>query len=185
MSTATSLLTADELDQFPDDGKRREIIGGELHVSPAPLISHHDLVKWILAFLLRVIEEPGHGKVIQRPVDVRFSESDLVQPDIVGIRADRLEMCQGNTVHGAPDIAIEVLSPSTESYDRTEKKQLYERYGVNEYWIFDPKTETLIIFKLVDGVYVELAARAGVFDSSAIIDFTVEPAALFARVSGD
>jgi Uma2 family endonuclease len=183
MSVATHLITADELDQFPNDGKRREVIGGELHVSPAPLISHQDLVKWILAYLLQVIEEPGHGKVIQSPVDVRFSEYDQVQPDIVGIKADRLDTCRGNTVYGAPDIVIEVLSPSTERYDRIEKKRLYEGHAVPEYWIFDPKLQTLMLLRLEDRNYAESEAEHGVFRSTAIIDFTIDPAALFVKVT--
>ena len=91
-------------------------------------------------------------------------------------------MCRGNTVHGAPDFVIEVLSPSTESYDRVEKKQLYETYGVPEYWIFDRKLQMLTPFTLIDGKYVESEAEDGIFRSSAITDITVDPAALFAKV---
>jgi Uma2 family endonuclease len=126
MSVATQLLTADELDQFPDDGKRREVIGGELYVSPAPVRNHQALVKRVLGVLVRAIEENGVGEAFPGPVDVRFSPEDQVQPDVVAFRIDRLDMYQGHIAQGAPDIVVEILSPSTARYDQVEKKRLYE-----------------------------------------------------------
>jgi Uma2 family endonuclease len=82
-------------------------------------------------------------------------------------------------VHGPPDIVVEVLSPSTESYDKIEKKLLYETYGVAEYWIVDPRLSTVTLFKLVDGKYVETGLEGGVLRSTAITDFPIDPAALF------
>ncbi|MCC6943677.1 MAG: Uma2 family endonuclease [Thermomicrobiales bacterium] len=184
MSIASELLTVDQLDQFPNDGKRREIIGGELYVSPAPQINHQDIIKILLVWLYHEIEEAGTGKIIQGPVDVPFSDHDLVQPDIVGVRADRLDICRGNTVYEAPDFVVEVLSPSNESYDRVEKKRLCEANGVPEYWIIDPTTRDLTILRLTNGVYVETAPENGLLRSTAIVDLTIDPAALFARLSG-
>jgi Uma2 family endonuclease len=182
MSVATTLLTADELDQFPNDGKRREVIGGELHVSPAPTRTHQELVGLLHLPLFEAINRTKSGKVFVGPVDVRFSAHEQVQPDLVAIRQDRLGIYRGHIVHGAPDIVVEVLSPSTESYDRIEKKRLYETYGVPEYWIVDPKLHTVTIFRLTDGRYVEIEAEAGVFHSTAITGFTIDPTALFAEI---
>jgi Uma2 family endonuclease len=88
-----------------------------------------------------------------------------------------------NIVHGAPDIVVEVLSPETSQYDQVEKKRLYERNGVPEYWILDPKLQTLTLFRLIDGRYVESEAEDGVLRSTAITDFTIDPVALFAKVT--
>jgi Uma2 family endonuclease len=182
MSVAAPLLTADELDQFPDDGKRREIIGGELHASPAQVRVHQSLVKRVLGLLVREIDEKGVGEAFPGPVDVRFSVDDQVQPDVVALRTERLDIYQGHIVHRPPDIVVEVLSPSTESYDRIEKKQLYETYGVSEYWLVDPRLSTVALFKLVDGRYVETGLDDGVLRSTAITDFTIDPAAIFATI---
>jgi len=183
MSVATTLLKADELDQFPDDGKRREIIGGELFVSPSPVRDHQFLVKQVFRILIREIDDKGVGEAFTGPVDVRFSPEDQVQPDVVALSHESLQRYQGHIVDGPPDIVVEVLSPSTESYDRIEKKRLYESNGVPEYWIVDPKRELMTLFQLVDGSYVESEAVDGVFHSTAIRGFTIDPAALFATAS--
>jgi Uma2 family endonuclease len=181
MSVATHLLTADELDQFPDDGKRREVIGGELYVSPAPSTEHQDLSMHLSVMLYRAIYESGAGKVFASPIDVRFSDDDQVQPDLLAIKTDRLDICQGRIVHGAPDIVVEILSPSTESYDRIEKKHLYEQYGVPEYCIVDSVLRQATMSHLIDGRYVETETEDGVLHSTAITDFTIDLAALFAK----
>ena len=181
MSVATHLLTADELDQFPDDGKRREIIGGELYVSPAASGIHQDLSMHLSVLMYQSIYVPGAGRVFATP-DVRFSESDQVQPDLTAIRDERLGIYRGHVVHGAPDIVVEILSPSNSRYDQVEKKRIYEVGGVPEYWIIDPKLQTLTLFRLIDGRYVEIGAEDGVLRSTAITDFTIDPVALFAKV---
>ncbi len=183
MSTATMLLTADQLEQFPDDGKRREIIRGELHVSPATVRDHQFLVKRVLGLLVREIDEKGHGEAFPGPVDVRFSPGDQVQPDVIALSNSRLHAYQDHVMHGAPDIVVEILSPSNESYDLIEKKQLYERSAVSEYWIVDPKLRTVTILRLADGVYVETTLENGLLRSTAIVDFSIDPAALFAKSS--
>ncbi len=184
MSTATTLLTADQLDQFPNDGKRREVIEGELYVSPSAARNHQDLSMHLSMIFYRAIYEEGAGRVFATP-DVRFSEIDQVQPDLVVIRSDRLGIYEGHIVHGPPDIVVEILSPSNARYDQIEKRRLYEKYGVSEYWIVDPKLQMLTILRLTDGVYVETEPENGLLRSTAIVDFTIDPEALFARVSNE
>jgi len=180
MSVATPLLTAEELDQFPDDGKRREIIGGELHVSPAPAEIHQDLSMRLSNLLYLAINLTDAGKAYASPVDVRFSPTDQVQPDLLAIRKDRLGIYKGShVVHGAPDLVIEILSPSTARYDQVEKRQLYEENGVPEYWIVDPERRQLIILRLTDAGYVAVEPESGFLRSTAIVDLTVDPVALF------
>src|SRR5680860_1564 len=99
MSVTTRLLTVDDLDQFPDDGKRREIIAGELYVTPAPARQHQELAVQLCYLLYQAVELTGWGKVFFAPVDVRFSAHHQVQPDLLVIRKERMGSYRGNTVH--------------------------------------------------------------------------------------
>jgi len=120
MSYQIPLLTAGDLDQFPDDGKRREIIAGELYVTPAPAKPHQQLAGHLYVVPYNAVVLNELGEVYFAPVDVRFSESDQVLPDLVVLLHERRGIYRGNTVYGAPDIVVEILSPSNRSVDLVE-----------------------------------------------------------------
>ncbi|MGE3796984.1 MAG: Uma2 family endonuclease [Thermomicrobiales bacterium] len=183
MAIAIPPITADELEKFPDDGKRREIIRGELSVSPAPSREHQQLSMVLSAFLYRMIVEAGAGWVYAAPVDVRLSPYDQVQPDLLAIRQERLGIYHGHVVHGPPDIVIEILSPSSPGYDKVEKRRLYASAGVPEYWIVDPESRQLMVLRLSGSDYESVAEQNGRLRSTSILEFEIEPAALFARLS--
>jgi Uma2 family endonuclease len=176
------VITADELELLPYDRKRREIIRGRLHVPQIPDFVHQDILMHLMMQVYEAVEIAGAGKVYTFPVTVRFSTYTQVQPDLVAIRSDRMEIFPINIVHGAPDIVVEVLSPETSQFDQVEKKSLYERNGVPEYWIVDPKLERLTIFRLTDSGYAQVEPEDGLLRSTAVTDFTIDPAALFANV---
>lgn len=183
MSIATNLVTAEQLGFFPVDGKRREVIEGVLHVSPAPSRVHQTLSFRLSSLLYQAINRSGAGEAFAAPVDVRFSEIDQVQPDLIAIRRERLDIYQGHIVNGAPDIVIEILSPSSRQYDEVEKKQLYARSGISEYWIVDPDRRQLTIYRLAGGSYRSTAPVDGLLHSAAVTEFTVDPEALFVELS--
>lgn len=179
MSVTTKPLTHADLDQFPDDGKRREIIGGELYVAAAPAQVHQDWSKFFFRLFDTAIEMTGWGRVYYAPVDVEFTEHDTVEPDLIVIRRDRLRLYRGNTFYGAPDIVIEILSPSNRSYDEVEKLRLYEANGVPEYWIADPMSPGFRMLTLQDGAYVEVKPDAeGRLHSTVVPGLVVDPAEL-------
>lgn len=182
MAIQIPLLTADELEQFPDDGKRREIIAGELYVSPAPTRDHQELSGHLYVLLYEAVVNTGLGHVYFAPVDVRFSERDQVQPDLLVIQQERLDIYQGHIVFGAPDIIVEILSPSNRSVDLTEKHRLYAEHGVPEYWILDPDARTFQMLTLADGRYVPVTPERGLLRSTVIPDLAVDQAELFARL---
>jgi Uma2 family endonuclease len=132
-------LNYDDFCLLPNDGKRYEIIDGELFVTPAPKILHQKAVSRLSASLLTFAEREGVGQVLVAPVDVVFSRFDVVEPDIVYVSKKRASVLTEKNVQGAPDLVIEVLSETTEKTDRTTKLKLYGRYGVQEYWIIDPE----------------------------------------------
>jgi Uma2 family endonuclease len=130
-------LTVADLDDMPDDGRRYEIIDGELFVTPAPSGRHQDAVFRLGVLLLPYVDSCGFNLRIA-PTDVRFSKSTLVQPDLIVLPA----MPDGRRAPEFTDVgrlvlAVEVLSPGTAPYDRGEKRALYQREAVAEYWIVD------------------------------------------------
>ena len=144
---ALSQITWQDVQQLPDDGHRHEAIEGELHVTPAPSIRHQRVSQKLEQELLRLLEEPGHGIVIDAPVGVEFpSTGEGVQPDIVFVSSARTHIIADAAIRGAPDLVVEILSPTTERRDRGVKRKLYERQGVFEYWIVDLETETVEVW---------------------------------------
>nr|NIR48553.1 Uma2 family endonuclease [candidate division KSB1 bacterium]NIR69031.1 Uma2 family endonuclease [candidate division KSB1 bacterium]NIS24097.1 Uma2 family endonuclease [candidate division KSB1 bacterium]NIT71016.1 Uma2 family endonuclease [candidate division KSB1 bacterium]NIU24716.1 Uma2 family endonuclease [candidate division KSB1 bacterium] len=124
---------------LPEDGERYEVINGELVMVPAPDTNHQD-VSGKIEFELRKFNEKIHaGKIFDAPIDVVLSEENIHQPDILFIANENSQIITDKNISGAPDLIIEILSPSTAYYDLVEKKDNYEKFGVKEYWIVDPK----------------------------------------------
>ncbi len=144
--TSTGLTYEDYL-ELPDDGKRYEIIDGELFVNPAPNVRHQRLVTFLLVHLYRYFEEHGGGEVFCSPVDVVFDDEDITQPDLLIVKSDRAAILEEKNIQGAPNIAIEVLSDSSRRKDEILKRKLYERAGVEEYWIVDPAIDLVKIYR--------------------------------------
>lgn len=137
-------LTYEEFSKLPDDGLRHEIIDGAHCASPSPSYSHQTISRWIQYQLMRQIEEPGFGVVINAPVDVELTAVDIVEPDLVVVAGSRREIIIQSRIRGVPDLLVEVLSPSNPSHDTHAKLHLYERVGVPEYWIVDGEAERLL-----------------------------------------
>ncbi|TAK60706.1 MAG: Uma2 family endonuclease, partial [Bacteroidetes bacterium] len=144
----TTPCTYDDYLLLPDDGKRYEIIDGELFVAPAPFIDHQRISIFLTNIIFEYVSEMKIGEVFTAPGDVVFSMIDIVQPDIVYVSASRKEIITKRNIIAAPDFVVEILSLSTVLADRTTKKSLYEKYGVKEYWIVDPEEETIEVFNL-------------------------------------
>ena len=181
MSIATRRYTHKDLDDTPDDGKRYETIGGELIVSAAPLKEHQKLLYRSTRLVGDHVDERHLGEVYFAPVNVEFSEEDVVQPDLLLILTERLDIYRGNTVYGPPDIVLEIHSPSSRLRDRTDKFRLYERNKVPEYWQADPVSRTLTIDALnASGKYQRIEPVDGILRSRVLPDLIVDVAALFA-----
>ncbi len=183
MSVLYRPLTYDDLAQMPDDGKRYEVIDGELLVNPSPAKPHQKIQKR-LGDLLLSQEKSGAGEVYFAPVDVRLSPYDIVQPDLLFLLPHRSHIYHlSGVVEGPPDIVVEILSPSTRNIDQIRKAALYARGGVPEYWIADPDTPSLTIFTLRQGQYHQVATEAGSTRSLILPDLTIDLDALFQDLS--
>ena len=143
-------LTYRDILALPDDLLRHELIDGEHIVSPAPSIRHQRILRNLTVALAHYLAAHPLGEVLFAPLDVLFSEHDMVEPDLIYISEDRKRrQLNEQRLVGPPDLAVEVLSPSTRRLDETRKLRLYERFGVSEYWLIDPDEETLRIHRLV------------------------------------
>ena len=181
MSILTRPLTYLDLEEFPDDGNRYEVVYGELHVTAAPDWLHQDVLAEFTDLVRGHVRARKLGKVLFAPVDVRPFGTDQVQPDLIFIRRERLHLLQRGIFLGAPDLVVEVLSPSTRRFDETRKRQFYAEAGVPEYWIADPHERTLRISVLRNGRYESLAPEAdGRLRSTVLPELIVDPVAIFA-----
>ena len=136
----------------PDD-KRYELIEGELLMTPSPVTKHQRISGKLEFALRRFVTENGLGEVFDAPLDVYLDNENVVQPDILFISKERLNIIGEKNIQGAPDLAIEIISESTAYRDLVQKKKLYAKFGVKEYWIVVPGEESVEIYILRDNVY--------------------------------
>lgn len=132
--------------ELPDDKNRYEIINGELVMTPAPKINHQRISGIIELQLRLFVEKNKLGEVFDAPCDVFLTEKDIVQPDILFVSNENKKIITEDNIKGAPELVIEIISPTTAYYDLIEKKELYEKFGVKEYWIVDPKKQWVEIY---------------------------------------
>lgn len=137
MPSTTRLYTVEDVRALPDDGNRYETIDGELFVTPAPATRHQAALRELIVLLTGYIKRFGLGALYPAPTDVVLSQLTLVEPDVLFVREQRRGTITEREVTAAPDLAIEILSPSTARTDRGRKRALYQSAGVAEYWIVD------------------------------------------------
>ena len=153
MATATQgavRLTYTDYCATPDD-ERYELLDGNLMMVPAPNMKHQKVLLTLTLKLGNFTKEHGLGTVCVAPCDVVLSDSDVVQPDLLFISRAREHILTDENVRGAPDLVIEILSPSTADRDLGYKHDLYGRHRVLEYWIVDPIAETIAVHRQGDG----------------------------------
>jgi Uma2 family endonuclease len=165
--------TYEDYAKLPEDGLRHEIIHGEHFVNPSPSTQHQHVSKRLQYQLYTKIELAGLGLLYNAPIDVQLSEFDIVQPDIVIILNENVRKITPTKIKVAPHLVVEILSPSTSGNDRTIKKDLYERSGVNEYWIVDPYVQQVEQWILRDGKYA-IETQAKVIRLSFVSDVEVD-----------
>jgi Uma2 family endonuclease len=147
-SSPEKRLTYDDLCRMPDDGLRHEIIDGVHYVTPSPNVRHQELARRLVFEIeLYLRQRPGAGEVFFAPLDVIFTKWDVVEPDVLVVTADQANILTPDNVQGPPALVIEILSRTTRNRDEHTKRQLFERGGVREYWIVDPKRETVTVFR--------------------------------------
>ena len=146
-------LTYDDFVLFPDDGKRHELIDGEHYVTPSPNLKHQGVSTNLTALIWTYLRQNPIGKVYAAPLDVVFSHFDVVEPDLLYVSEARRGVLTAKNIQGAPDLVVEIGSPSTRRRDEKLKHQLYERFDVTEYWVVDPDIDVVRVYRLQGGKY--------------------------------
>lgn len=141
------IWTYSDLQLFHDD-LRREVIDGDLIVSPSPATSHQRSSKRLQRKLTEQLEDPGFGVVFYAPLDVIVSATTVIVPDLIVVLRARQNIITERGVEGAPDLVVEILSPSNIKNDRDLKFKLYAKVGVPEYWIADPAAHAIEVYRL-------------------------------------
>jgi len=173
LETVQRVYTYHDLVGMPEE-QRYEVIDGELYdMTAAPSTRHQAFSRNLQWCLHSYIYQTGSGELFNAPIDVVFDRFNVVQPDLIFISTGKRHIIQDKYVQGAPDVAIEILSPTTLSKDLATKKELYAKFGVLEYWIVDPFKDAIEVFSLKNGLY-ELRCSAtthGLITSEAIKGF--------------
>jgi Uma2 family endonuclease len=171
-------LTYADLDAYDDPSLRYEIINGELVVSPAPSADHGQIIIRLIAAFWRIIDRDKLGRIWTAPGDVELGAHNIFQPDIYFVAQARRGIVKGRVL-GSPDLAIEVVSPSSRRRDYVAKRAQYETMGVKEYWIVDPMRRSVTVLVLENGVYVSDDAGDGFARSTIVPGVEVEVFPLF------
>ena len=179
MVTAAQLTYQDYLNAPGDE--RYELLNGELILVGSPNMAHQDVVTNLGTHVSVFVREGDLGKLYFAPTDVLLSDTDVVQPDLLFISKEREHIRTPANVQGAPDLIVEILSPSSARCDWGYKRELYAKHEVKEYWIVDPANRIVFVMLLNDGV-LRLEATYGKGDtvtSSTLEGFSVDVDDLF------
>ena len=147
MAMTTSVkprLTHEDYASLPDD-ERYELIDGELMSMPSPKEIHQAISGTLFLAVGGFVKAMKLGKIYFAPFDVILSDANVVQPDLIFVSSERSHIVTEDNVRGAPDLVVEILSPSTADQDRTVKRDLYARHGVSEFWLIDPYARTVTV----------------------------------------
>ncbi len=179
--TEPKLATIEDYELLPE-GAPYQLINGELIMSPSPTYFHQTITTNILLTLGNFVKSNDLGRIVSAPLDVRLSDRDVFQPDLVFVRKERLPMTGRDKINIIPDLVIEILSPSNAYYDLTHKKNIYCQYGVEEYWIVDPEEQTIEIMRKDGEFYrtVSLTRSPGILQSPMFPGFSAKTEEVFA-----
>ena len=146
MKSAATKMNYDQLCLLPEDRNRYELFDGELVMTPSPAARHQEIVGKLHVLLAIYVQNNSLGKVYVAPLDAIFDPYNVLQPDILYVSRERVPEIVKERIQGAPDVVVEVLSPSTFYNDLRRKMTVYSQFGVQEYWIVDPEMQTIELY---------------------------------------
>src|SRR3989304_674229 len=116
---------------------------------------HQQVIKVYPGIIWNFVKQKGLGNVFDAPIDIVFDDDEVFQPDIVFIKSENQSIIGKNAIQGVPDLIVEIVSPSSTFYDTIEKKDIYRKYGVKEYWIIFPDEKVIEVLSLEKGEYLQ------------------------------
>lgn len=181
-NTKVSVTEFSKMQFDDDDDNYYEIIDGEMIRKSAPTPMHQRICRKIIVILDRYINERKSGEIFQSPIDVFLDEYNKPQPDLVFVSAEKKAIITNDGIMGIPDLIVEIISPESYIADRFEKKALYERVTVPEFWLIDSKNKFIEIYTLKNGHYKLLSAATtieGELKSALFEGFTINLTEIF------
>ncbi len=183
MIVQTKPATLEDLAATPDDGRIYELLNGEIVVSAAPTFRHQLVLQVLYQSLYGWTQEHDGAIAMIAPTDVVLNGANALQPDLFVLTDDNHGEIVNGQFNGVPDLAVEIISPTSRSRDATVKAMRYARAGVREFWLADPDLRTLNIFILSDGVYSEIAPGADdALHSVVLAGLRIDPVIVFEKV---
>lgn len=176
-------MTAEEFLALGETNEHYELIDGVVRMSPTPSREHQRVLS-LLIFQFELFKQGHAGFDYYPDISVRFSPHHVLEPDLACFVRGRLGNDAG-PIQVAPDLVIEILSPSNRAYDLTQKRALYERFDVGEYWVIDPSTGNARCFRLQEGRFEEAAVIGDVLESRVLTGFVLDLKPLRAMVRGE
>jgi Uma2 family endonuclease len=168
--------TYEDYAAIPEDGHRYEVVNGVLYISPSPNVWHQNIAGEIFAYLRDFVRINRLGRAFIAPLDVELSRGNVVQPDVFVLLNKHLNRITKSRIIGAPDLIVEVASPSTARHDLHAKLDAYASTGVPEYWVVNPEAQTVELLVLEHGTYISLGVFSGstMLPSRVLVDLSVE-----------
>lgn len=171
LSDGPTLLTYSDYQRLPDDGRRYEILDGELSMSPSPQTLHQRVLLNLGFELHAHVRRRKLGEIFLAPYDVVLTAHDIVSPDLIFVANANRSIVTTRNIRGVPDLLIEIISPNRPALDTRKKKSTYQRCRVPNYWILDPVKQSLIEYVLADAEYEARSEKS----ASAILTSSIFP----------
>ncbi len=179
-TTALGPYRVADYQALPDE-PRVELVYGRLLLMSSPVVRHQVVLMQLLEHL-RATMRPRGGRVLVAPMDVTLADHSVVQPDLLLVMQERANII-GDRVQGAPDLLVEILSPSTARLDRGDKLRLYAESGVREYWLVDPEARAIEFLEQREARWLVALPRGGTYRSAAITGLELELGVLWSAVA--
>ena len=173
------MFTYEDLKSWEPDNYRHEIIEGEHFMSPSPSVYHQEIIRKLTIYLSQHVQKKGLGRIFVSPIDVVFHETDVCVPDLIFINKENDAIIKAENIQGAPDLVIEILSPSTKKRDRELKYKRYAYYGVKEYWIIDPEKQLVEVYDLAANQLVKVVPKNQSLSTPTFTDLNLDLKTIF------
>ena len=172
-----------EMEFDDNDTSWYELINGELVRKQSPTIQHQSISGNIYFQIRLFVEKKSLGKVFSAPLDTVLDDGNAYHPDVLFVKKDRYHILdeKEEVVIGAPDLVVEILSKGTAIYDRGDKKDIYEKYGVREYWLVDPKKKSVEVYSFAEQQFklVQYFEETGTIQSIVLAGFKIKLEKIF------
>jgi Uma2 family endonuclease len=143
-------MTTAEFFSLPEGPPYFQLIDGDLYLSPSPRRYHQKLILRLAVILQSYLDGHPLGEIYVAPSDVVFTKDTILNPDIYFVSRERMSILTEQGAEGAPDLVVEVLSPSTARLDLGRKREIYAESGVGEMWVVSPKTQSVEVYRFAE-----------------------------------